>query len=102
MELKGYIWAKQCSPAYRPGGIDYYFFEGSGESKHLEENGYVAAFPHTITFEPVDPKALIEGQVVCLLRRKDKLNTEHTQAIREIDDAIANLRCLEMSSAASE
>lgn len=100
MELKGNIWAQ---PSFGGKGALYYtFFADSCDDEYFESQGYVKVCPHTITFAPIDPKALIEGQVVCLLRRKEKLNTEHTQAIRAIDDAIANLRCLEMSPATAE
>lgn len=97
MEIKGYVYAKVSD--YTPGKLEYSFWDGvekdGGPSKYWVKDGYIPVMPHTITFEPIDPKALIEGQVVCLLERKKKIEETFAAEVKKIDDALANLKCLE-------
>jgi hypothetical protein len=96
MEIKGYVYAKPSEFDLEP---IYQFWSGvepdGSPCKYWIRDGYVPVMPHTIAFEPVDPKALVEGQVVCLLARREKLETEFKSAVKQIDDALANLKCIE-------
>lgn len=95
-KIEGYVYAKPDE--YTPDCIQYHFWAGiekdGSPSDYWLKDGYVPVAQHTIEFEAIDPQALIEGQVMCLLARKQRLETDYTVSVKKIDDAIANLRCL--------
>lgn len=104
MEIKGWVYVKPGTEPWEHGQPKYTFWEvcadDGGPSKYWIEDGYTPVCPHTITFEPIDQKAMVEGAVNSLLARKEKLEAEHKREVAKIDDAIANLRCLEFSPSA--
>ena len=49
--------------------------------------------PHTIEVDAPDVD-IVEGQVQCLLAKRDRLTKEFEHATSKIDDALAQLKCL--------
>lgn len=99
MQLKGYVYARPHD--HMSGEVVYQFHELSpddGPWQFLIEQGWTPLSPYTLEFDAIDPRALIEGQVVSLLARKQKLESDFKSEVRKVDDAIANLRCLEFTA----
>lgn len=71
------------------------FWEGA-ETKYWAAHGYVPLCQHTIEADAPDVD-VIAGQVQCLLAKREQLVKDFEKATTKIDDAIANLRCLEFN-----
>lgn len=103
MELKGHIYAKPHD--WKPDTVEYKFHELSPDGDvwdFIIEQGWTVVQAMTITHDEICPLALVQGQVKALIARKEKLETECKREVEKIDNAIANLRCLEFSPASAD
>lgn len=95
MEIKGYVYVKINQYTAQP---EYQFWNGvekdGSPSKYWIKDGYVPVQAHTITFEPIDQASLIEGQVMCLMKKREELESKFNAEVRKIDDTLAQLKCL--------
>jgi hypothetical protein len=93
IKLEGWLYAQPNE--YSPANPRISFWDGK-ETKYWAANGYVPLCAHTIEVEAPDVD-VIAGQVQCLLAKREEIVKEFEKATAKIDDAIANLRCLEFN-----
>jgi len=90
IELKGWIWGKK--EVYER-EVKYMFFEGGG-SNYFSEQGYFQVCEHTVEVELPETFNPVAAQVSALNAKKEAIQRQFTDRIREINDAISNLQCL--------
>ena len=99
MNIKIAGWLYMQPNEYSPANPKISFWDGK-ETKFWIAQGYIPLCEHTIEVDTPDVD-IVAGQVQCLVARKEKLTEDFQKATVKIDDALAQLRCLEFSPSES-
>lgn len=85
-------WLYAMFREYDPHNPEIRFWDGT-ETKYWVAQGYIPICPYTINIEAPDVD-IIEGQIQCLLAKKETMEEKHQKEVKKIDDALATLKCL--------
>jgi len=88
--IRGWLYAQPN--IFNPDEPQISFWSGT-ETKFWVSEGYVPLCQHTIEVDAPDVD-IVEGQVQCLLAKRDKLVKEFEASAAKIDDALSKLKCL--------
>lgn len=88
IKIAGWLYAQ----ASRSDGLAFYFFNGSSTNFWISQ-GYIPLCEHTIEADAPDVD-VVEGQVQCLIAKKEALKKEFERESSKIDDALSRLKCL--------
>ena len=92
IEISGHIYAKRNT---FDDSIDYTFFSYEG----MDEHGYLYVCPHKVVAEVPATFNPIAAEVSALEKQRDKLRDEFNARVKQINDRIANLQCIEYTPA---
>ncbi|PZX29434.1 hypothetical protein C7416_104439 [Cupriavidus phytorum] len=88
IEITGHIYAQRNA---WDNSLNYTFFTFDG----MEEHGYLYVCPHKIVAEVPDSFNPVAAEVAALEKERENVRAELNARIKQINDRIANLTCIE-------